>query len=150
MTTYDPKNLREPKKQARPLWKRLLVYAGITLGIALATIVCVFLADYMQQKSINYRTDASTEIHKVLGEVYAHTGDRVHVNRVAIGSLLFIHNKYIKTETCQGFTSNVFWDFDTHVVHHYSMFTNWFDAGEYEADEMFLIPTYMPPGKYHV
>ncbi|RYF05798.1 MAG: hypothetical protein EOO77_27985 [Oxalobacteraceae bacterium] len=148
--SYDPQNLREPKKQQKPLWRRLLVYAGIVLGVIAGTGACVYLSDILAQKSVNYRTDASNEIHKVLGEVYAHLGNGEHVTKVEIGSLLFIHNKYIKTETCHGYTSNVFWDKKSHVVHHYSMFTNWFAAGEYEADEIFIIPTYMPEGSYHI
>jgi hypothetical protein len=126
----------------------------ITLVIALLCIAVaaagVFIGDYAEKKSINYRTDASTEIHKVLGDVYAHNGDGKKVSRAAVGTILFVHNKYIKTETCHGFTSNVFWDHESHVVHHYSMFTNWFAEGEYEADEMFVIPDYLPPGKYHI
>lgn len=125
---------------------------AVVVGMVLLAVAVggTLIGNYARDKSIDYRTDASTEVHKRLGDVYAHLGDGVHVTRAPIGSVLYVHNKYIKTETCQGFTSNVFWDMETHVVHHYSMFTNWFAAGTYEADEMFVIPTYMPPGHYHI
>jgi hypothetical protein len=110
----------------------------------------VVFTDLLEKKSVNYRTDASTEIHKVLGDVYVHTGDGKKTNRIALGSMMFIHNKYIKTETCHGFTSNVFWGIDNKVTVHYSMFTNWFSEGEYEADEMFEINPKIPPGRYNV
>jgi hypothetical protein len=147
---YDPENLREPKKAPASFIRKAAINVGlIGLLIGVATGGVVF-TDLLEKKSVNYRTDASTEIHKVLGDVYVHTGDGKKTNRIALGSMMFIHNKYIKTETCHGFTSNVFWGIDNKVTVHYSMFTNWFSEGEYEADEMFEINPKIPPGRYNV
>lgn len=149
--TYDPLNLREPKKQPKTTMQKIVAGAAISALVVTMALVGTWLTEYLQKKSVNYRTEASTEVHKVLGDVYAHLGDsNARVTRAPIGGIIFIHNKYIKTETCHGFTSNVFWDKESHVVHHYSMFTNWFAEGTYEADEIFIIPSYLPPGKYNI
>jgi hypothetical protein len=148
--TYDPKQLREPKKAPVSMLRKVIAGA-ITLAAMVAVAVGgVLVTDFAEKKSVNYRTDASTEIHKVLGDVYVHLGDGTRTNRVPVGGLMYIHNKYIKTETCHGFTSNVFWGIENKVVVHYSMFTNWFSEGEYEADEMFEIHPEIPPGRYNV
>jgi hypothetical protein len=135
------------------LWSWTKTAAKITtigfglLGVAVAGTQ---IESFVRTKSMGFRTDQNNAVHKRLGEVYAHLGDNVPLTRVATGSVLYIHNKYIKTQTCYGFTSNVFWDMETHVVYHYSMFTNWFAEGAYEANEMFVIPDYMPAGHYHI
>ncbi|RYD67055.1 MAG: hypothetical protein EOP83_03620 [Verrucomicrobiaceae bacterium] len=147
---YDPKHLREPKKAPASLLKKTLVTVGMLCLMVAVAVVGVLVTDLAEKKSVNYRTDSSTEIHKVLGDVYVHTGDGQRTTRIPLGTMMYIHNKYIKTDTCHGFTSNVFWGIDNKVVVHYSMFTNWFAAGEYEADEMFEISKDIPPGRYNV
>lgn len=146
----DPNNLREPKKKPAPLFRQVLTKIAIGLLCIVAALAGVWIANVAERESVNFRTDSSTEVHKVLGDVYAHMGDNVRIGRAPIDSIVYIHNKYIKTETCHGFTSNVFWGLDNHVVHHYSMFTNWFAAGTYEADEAFIIPKWLPTGRYRM
>lgn len=148
--SYDPLHLREPKKAPVSLLRKVLIGTATIVAMLVVAVTGLLLADIAEKKSVNYRTDASTEIHKVLGDVYVHTGDGKKTNRIPLGSMMFIHNKYIKTETCHGFTSNVFWGIDNNVTVHYSMFTNWFSEGEYEADEMFEINPKIPPGRYNV
>lgn len=146
----DPLNLREPKKTKMPAWKRVALVAGFVILFAAMAPIGVIVGDYASKTSIDFRTDESTEVHKKLGEAYVHMGDNQPVSRAPLGSHIFVHNKYIKTETCHGFTSNVFWGIDNNVVVHYSMFTNWFRAGTYEANEVFTVPDYIPPGRYKV
>lgn len=146
----DPLNLREKKPAKKTLMQRLTLWAGVG-GLCLAAAFGgIYLSTFAEKASIDYRTDVSTEVHRVQGEVYVHLGDHKPVTRVPLGGNIYIHNVYIKTETCHGFTSNVFWGVDNHVVVHYSMFTNWFKAGHYEAEELYKIPTDLPPGLYKI
>lgn len=61
-----------------------------------------------------------------------------------------MNNKYIKSETCHVFVTNLLINKTTRVAHHYSMFINWFNAGRYEADEYFEMPENLPPGHYNL
>lgn len=148
--TDDPRQLREPKRDRPSLWQRMRLWVGLPLMALIVAVVGVNFTDFAERASINYRTDVSTEVHRMQGEAYVHLGDGKAVAQVPLGAHMYIHNVYIKTETCHGFTSNVFWGIDNHVVVHYSMFTNWFYAGKYEAEELFTVPDYIPPGRYKI
>lgn len=145
----DYNNYRDPKK---PYNARSRIWAaiGAILLVPLVAVIGIYVGDVAQKKSVDFRTDAETEVHRVLGESYIHLGDDKPVKAVPIGKVFYVHTKYIKTETCSAHVSNVFWDFDSHIVFHYSMFTNWFKAGTYEANEAFPVPDYIPEGNYHV
>jgi hypothetical protein len=148
--SYDFNIIKPEPKLKTPLWRRVMAYAGAAGFICAIPFVGIHLSDYAHEKSIDIRTDASTEVHKRLGDAYAHLGDGNKVDRAPLGGVIYVHNNYIKTETCSSFTSTVFWDKTSHVVHHYSMFTNWFQPGTYEADEVYVIPPYLKPGTYNI
>ncbi len=120
--------------------------------VALAMLAPIFLygADFFVEKSRDHRTNEATETHRVLGNPYVHMGDRVAVTQVPLGSTFFVHNRYIKTDTCHVNVSNVYWGLSVNAVHHYSMFVNWFHAGSFEADEMFVATPTLPPGRYKI
>ncbi|RYD60252.1 MAG: hypothetical protein EOP84_37215 [Verrucomicrobiaceae bacterium] len=146
----DYNGYREPKKKKAHPFVVAATYMVALVAVIGVAVAGVYVANFAEKVSIDYRTDASTEVHKVEGNPYVHLGDKKPVKRVKIGTLMYIHNNYIKTEMCSVQVSTVFWDYDTHVVHHYSAFVNWFKPGTFEADEMYPIPEYMPPGNYHV
>lgn len=147
MEDYNNYLDRKTKKTVRTKLYSLLVALVLVPTVA---VLGIKVGDVAQQAGIDSRTDAATEVHRVLGDTYVHLGDGKPVNAVPIGKVFYVHTKYIKTETCSAHVSNVFWDYDTHIVFHYSMFTNWFKAGTYEANEAFPVPDYIPEGNYHV
>jgi hypothetical protein len=77
-------------------------------------------------------------------------GDEKQVTKVKLGDTFFVHNNYIKTETCHVAVSNVYWGVGTNISHHYSMFTNWFAAGSFTANEVFVASPNLPPGVYRI
>lgn len=147
---YEPTSHQHEVKKKTTWYDHTKTFLAVGFLALLAAVLGVYIADYAERTSINYRTSEATEVHKVLGEPYIHLGDNKPVGRVKLGQTFYVHNNYIKTETCHVFVSNVYWGVERPIAHHYSMFTNWFNAGTVEADEVFVASDNLPAGKYRI
>lgn len=141
-----PKSQTNVAKMLR-FMRSIFVWGVAILAMAL---VGVYTGNILDRKSIDYRTNEATEVHRNLSEPFIHLGDNKPVTQVNLGQTFFVHNKYVKMDTCHVFVSNVYWGVENHIAHHYSMFTNWFFAGTVEANEVFVASPNLPPGRYRI
>jgi hypothetical protein len=130
--------------------KKFLSAFGIIGAVAVLTISLIMAGEYLQNANIKLLSAESTEAHKLISVPFVHKGDKVPVTEVQRGEVFFVHNKYIKGRTCHVNVTNLLIDKKNKIAHHYSMFTNWFEAGTYEFNELFVMPHEIPPGHYNL
>ncbi len=70
-----------------------------------------------------------TTVHQVIGNPYIHHGDGKGNATAKPGELIYVHNKYIKTERCHVQVANLLINTSNDDVLHFSTFINWFPAG---------------------
>lgn len=121
-------------------------------AVGMVFVACAALIGvrYMTDASQSYRSHISDAAHKRIGEAYVHLGDNVPVKVAHPGQVIYVWNKYVKPATCHTTVTNLLIDKQKKVVHHYSMFANWFNEGTYEFNEIFHIPEWMPEGHYNL
>lgn len=123
--------------------------AVILLVIAVATGL-VYIGKGLQDANVKRLGEESTQVHHRIGNAYIHVGDANHtpVTKLHNGEVFYVYNKYIKDRLCHVHVTNLMVDKEAKIAHHYSMFVNWFDAGTYEFNELFVVPEFLPPGHY--
>lgn len=130
--------------------KKILSAVGIIAGVVLLTGSLILAGEYLQNTNIKLLSAESTEAHKLISVPFVHLGDKTPVTSVNRGQVFYVHNKYIKGRTCHVNVTNLLIDKRNKIAHHYSMFTNWFEAGTYEFNELFVMPEQIPPGHYNL
>lgn len=101
----------------------------------------------------HYRTTVEsreTTIHQIVGNPYLHHGDGKPNATAKPGDLIYVHNKYIKSERCHVQVANLLINRQTDDVLHFSTFQNWFPSGTFTANEMFKLPEWLPEGTYRL
>ncbi|TNC10830.1 hypothetical protein FF100_22020 [Methylobacterium terricola] len=90
-------------------------------------------------------------VHQVVGKPYIHAGNKAKpITTARRGDLIYVHNEYIRTERCEMRVANLLIGKDSNAVHHWTTFNNWLDKGTWVADEIFVLPKFMPPGPYRI
>lgn len=108
------------------------------------------VGDFMQRHHILMAEREEERVHQVVGNPYIHHGDKVPNNVARPGDLIYVNNKYIRTQRCSMRVANLLMNRENDRVHHWTTFNNWLGSGTWVADEMFVIPKWLPPGNYFV
>ncbi|GAA0247087.1 hypothetical protein LNAOJCKE_0430 [Methylorubrum aminovorans] len=134
------------KRVAARALDALRTFAILTLGVAATGYLYTWWGAYVDR----IETTKEQHVHQVIGQPFIHHGDKVENTTAQPGDLIFVHNKYIRTERCSMAVANLLINPETNDVHHWSTFQNWLPAGTFTADEMFKIPEWMPPATYRL
>lgn len=133
------------------VFKRTLKWiVGCTAAVIVAAGVGIGTRALSRLDS-DLRSSASTEVHKVLGNPYIWTDNpNTPVDTVYRGEVFYVHNQYIRPETCHVMVTNLWIDTKDKIAHHHSIFSNWFPQGTYELNEYFEVPAKLPIGKWNI
>lgn len=134
------------KPGIRHLFDILRTAAILVIGVAATAYVYTWWGSFVDR----LETSKEQHVHQVIGQPYIHHGDKIENNVARPGDLIFVHNKYIRTERCSMAVANLLINPQTNDVHHFTTFANWLAAGTFTADEMFKIPDWMPPATYRL
>nr|WP_042675304.1 hypothetical protein [Methylobacterium sp. B34] len=129
--------------------KFLQALRALTLFLIVSSTI--FLGMSWLEKHYQTTIEASEEtVHQIIGNPYIHMGDGKPNNRAHPGDLIYVHNKYIKSQRCHVQVANLLINTKNDDVMHFSTFQNWFGTGTFTANEMFALPDWLPPGTYRV
>lgn len=110
----------------------------------------LYLTNWWSVYTDHVESSKEQKVHQIIGQPYIHKGDKVENNIAHPGELIYVHNKYIRTDRCEMRVANLLINPLTNDVHHFSTFANWLAAGTFTADEMFVIPEWFPPATYRL
>jgi hypothetical protein len=132
-------------------WKTHFIDGLKFLAIFVLGVICLsYLTNWWSSYTDHVESSKEQRIHQIIGQPYIHKGDKVANNVAKQGELIFVHNKYIRTDRCEMRVANLLINPLTNDVHHWSTFANWLNAGTFTADEMYKIPDWMPPATYRL
>jgi hypothetical protein len=122
------------------------------IGVLVAIIFAVALVGFQlisdQANEVTGRV--SDAAHKNVSPPYIHNGNNKPLLVAHPDEVIYVWNSYIRPSTCNITGVTLFTNPETKVIYLYSTFANWYVEGAYEFNEMFHIPTWMPPGHYHI
>lgn len=123
-----------------------------TVILAMALVIGVLAGiQWLNQHQQDQAEKRDTYVHQIIGKPYVHKGNPAKPNNVARpGDLVFVHNKYVKSERCHVQVANFLINAENDYVLHHSQFLNWFPAGKFTANEMIKLPNWLPKGKYRL
>lgn len=129
---------------------KIISAIGVVSAVVLLAGGLIMAGEYLQTTNTKWLSAESTEAHKLISVPFVHLGNKMPVKEVKRGEVFYVHNKYIKGRTCHVNVTNLLIDKGNKIAYHYSMFTNWFEAGTYEFNEFFIMPRDIPLGHYNL
>jgi hypothetical protein len=132
------------------MWRQIGSGLRSAAYLMVLAVAILFGTEWLDRHHQDVVEKQETTVHQVLGKPYIHKGDDVENNVAHPGDLIFVHNDYIKTERCHVQVANLLINRENKYVLHESQFLNWFNAGKFEANEMFKLEDWLPEGTYRL